>query len=177
MSFLVISGNKHRFLELTHISGTDWTWLVLCILTSFWVMRTPKSWSNNFFSGFNLFCSLLSSMNPTLKHFKVVWLAFRCAQHPKAGRNTQQTRHGHAKSNFKSFFFYFAYVALITHPLSPKLSSYPFLSTPNQPQPTPTFYPKPFLPSARLFLLISSCLLLGRNNNKSFPFLAIAGGN
>ena len=32
--------------------------LLLCILTSFWVLRAPKSWSNYFFSAvFNLFCS------------------------------------------------------------------------------------------------------------------------
>ena len=32
---------------------------LLCILTSFWVLRAPKSWSNYFFSAvFNLFCLL-----------------------------------------------------------------------------------------------------------------------
>ena len=31
---------------------------LLCIMTSFWVLRAPKSWSKHFFSAvFNLFCS------------------------------------------------------------------------------------------------------------------------
>ena len=30
---------------------------LLCILTSFWVLRTPESWLKYFFSGLNLFCS------------------------------------------------------------------------------------------------------------------------
>ena len=36
-------------------------WRLLCILTNFWVLRAPKSWSKHFFQQFfNLFCSFQS---------------------------------------------------------------------------------------------------------------------
>ena len=50
------------------------------ILTSFWVLRAPKSWSNYF----------KKNKKGWKRLKKVVQPAFGCAQHPKAGRNTQQ---------------------------------------------------------------------------------------
>ena len=90
---------------------------LLCILTSFWVLGAPESWSNYFFSAvFNLSCSfqtiskdftpeinkknlkknkkkngfcLLPHKKGWKRLKKVVRPNFVCVQHPKAGRNTQ----------------------------------------------------------------------------------------
>ena len=37
-----------------------WGMQVLCILTSFWVLRAPKSWSKHFFQPFSTFLFILS---------------------------------------------------------------------------------------------------------------------
>ena len=51
-------------------------WCVLCISTSFWVLRTPECWSKRFFTFFKLFCSFLTFMSDFLpeikkKHLKI----------------------------------------------------------------------------------------------------------
>ena len=83
-----------------------WGWL-LCISTSFRVLRALKSWSNYFFQQFSSFFvhflpfSVISCLKSTKNFWKwtkkvkidekrYFWPAFRCPQHPKAGRNTQQ---------------------------------------------------------------------------------------
>ena len=68
---------------------------LLCILTSFRVLRAPESWSNYFFQ-------LFSRKKLENGWKKVVQPAFGCTQHPKAGRYTQQL----------SFYFLNLYVCL-----------------------------------------------------------------
>ena len=53
---------------------------LLCILTSIWLLRAPKSWLKHFFQPFSGFFVQKKIFRPP----------FGCAQHPKAGRNTQQ---------------------------------------------------------------------------------------
>ena len=48
---------------------------MLCILTSFWVLCTPKSWSNYFFQPFSTFCVHFKpfSVISGLKSTKTIW--------------------------------------------------------------------------------------------------------
>ena len=72
---------------------------LLCILTSFWVLRAPESWSNFFSVQFQtFFVDFRREISEKGKKWtnklengwkKVVQPAFRCAQHLKAGWNTQ----------------------------------------------------------------------------------------
>ena len=66
------------FCDFLTLSLWIWYWL-LCISTSFQVLRTPESWSKHIFSAI---------FNP-FSWKKVFWPAFGCTQDPKAGRNTQ----------------------------------------------------------------------------------------
>ena len=70
---------------------------LLCILTSFWVLGAPESWSNYFFLPFSTFFADFKPLSlKWTKKVENVWKkevqpALGCAQHPKPGRNTQQT--------------------------------------------------------------------------------------
>ena len=86
---------------------------MLCISTSFGLLRTPESWSNYFFQPFSTFfihwfhtwnqwklwkmnkMRNRPKMSDNLRNEMVVSTisAFRCVQHPKAGWITQQIYH------------------------------------------------------------------------------------
>ena len=90
---------------------------LLCILISFWVLLPPESWSKYFLNHFQPFLFIFNALwgffgwnqeitsekqclSYTLKllvnslrgclDFVIIWPAFRWAQNPKAGQNTQQ---------------------------------------------------------------------------------------
>ena len=70
-------------------------WQLLCILTSFWVLRAPKSWSNYFFQLFSTFFVHFKpfSVISRLKSTKNIWkrtkkgfcLLLKAGRHAKAG--------------------------------------------------------------------------------------------